>query len=299
MWCRVCRWWREGISAMAAYDVCCRGSASVAKKRKQRGFLRLYLRERSVQLIVIATLACLVPIASAVQMMAYANGDVTAADIYFNIIRGSRIQDYLHAVEPFKIPVIWLCDWMLATVGCMVLFVPRSNDVETVRLLASMSRRVYWRRRMAISGIFSCMYVMWRLALCTLLSFALVGSASFMECSEKSLAFFTYNGRSEWGLSWLIGSMMLDMAVLCLSSTAASLFAAATSIPGACIASSVYVVMAVYSCQAVLLPNALMMHRVIEYSTHMTDVAGIAVGMVSLVGISELLYRKLLHRDFV
>ncbi|MBE6469627.1 MAG: hypothetical protein E7001_06720 [Coriobacteriaceae bacterium] len=224
---------------------------------------------------------------------------MTAGDIFCNIMRGSRIKEYFIGGEVFSIPVLWLCGTVVVLIGATVSFLPPRLDIDRVRLLASGSRTVYWRRRSTAVVGYVIAQIAWQLLLCVLIAVALGGSADITRLSPDALRFFSAEGALAWGPGPLGVLLVFETAALTsltlLTSMAAVVFGAPLSLTVAL----GYIVISVFIAAPALVPNLMMQHRLTEYVSAGMPAAEIILGILPLVLGCALLMRRLRTIDFL
>lgn len=244
-------------------------------------------------------LATIVPFASAANLRVQAGEFMTAGDIYFNIARGTRVQDYLSDGQAFSVPVLWLCSMLIIALGAITMFVPPRLDIECVRLLASRTRASYWVQRGRAVIVYVALQLLWRVVCCSVIPLALAGSPDIGSLSSGATSFFSMEGPVSWSAGALLSACLLEFVAI----SALSLCAGALSVTsGAAVGATAfvgYVIVSVFAGFPVLVPNILMLHRYLEYEMLGLPLVWFAIGLVPVLAVSAPLLPRLRTIDFL
>lgn len=249
--------------------------------------------------VAACAIATVVPLASAANLRMQAGAYVTAGDIYCNIVRGARIQDYLASGQTFSIPVLWLCSLLIISLGAVCLLIPPQNDIERTRLLASRSRTSYWAHRIAAVTGYVAFQLIWRIVCCVAIALALKGSPGLGSLSADAAGLFAMEGPVAWGVECLLRSCCLEFAVVLVMSLVAGGIAVIMSAPVGVAALAGYVTVSVFTGLPVLVPNLLMLHRYVEYEAAGAPLLWLAAGLLPLGAVFGLLFTNLRTIDFL
>lgn len=249
--------------------------------------------------VAACAIATVVPLASAANLRMQAGANVTAGDIYCNIVRGARIQDYFASGQTFSIPVLWLCSLLVVSLGAVCLLMPPQNDIERTRLLASRSRTSYWAHRIAAVTGYAAFQLIWRLVCCMAIALVLGGSPNLGLLSADAEGLFSMEGPVAWGMGCLVRSCCLEFAVMLVISLVAGGIAVIVSAPVGVAALAGYVTVSVFTGLPVLVPNLLMLHRYVEYEAAGAPLLWLAAGLLPLGAVFGLLFTNLRTVDFL
>ncbi len=249
--------------------------------------------------VIACAAATVVPLASAANVRMQAGPHMTAADIYCNIMRGARIQDYFASGQTFTIPVLWLCSLLVISIGAMLLFVPAHLDIERTRLLTSRSRTAYWLHRAVAIACYMAVQLAWRLVCCALIAWAIGGTPTFDALSKDASGLFQMEGSLVWSAGELLRANCMEFAALYAMSLVTGGIAVVTSLPAGVAALVGYVTVSIFTCLPVLIPNELMLHRMAEHGVTGGSAMWFALGMTPLLAAWCLLFLKLRSIDFL
>lgn len=266
-----------------------------------RGIAHGFGAFRSGLLIGVCLATVAVPLSSAAEMRAYVSGAITAGDVLFNIVRGMAPQEFMVGQDgpSFSIPVLWLCSLLLEVFGSVLLFFPRRDGLETVRLFASGSRGRYWAGKCLRMVAFPFAFLAWQLMWCVTLAVVLGGSPNLLAISADGSALFAEFGSTAWDAGWFMGFMVVDLLscfVICL---AAQLLSVNLGAPVACTCALGYVVVAIFFGSPLLVPNVLMGYRLAGFVGDVGAFMQFIVGAALLAALSVVLFMRLRRRDFV